>query len=604
MKGKFLRIDVSGASGYTIPPTNPFASGVSGAPEVFAMGFRNPFRWNFDSATGDLWAGDVGSFKIEEVNIVVSGGHYGWPIVEGDICRVTPGCDQTGLTPPAWSYPHEPGSNAVVGGLVYNGPAIPALQGSYVFGDRYHSGLQALTEDGTGGFGSDTILDGNGYDSFVEGADGEIYVVQGVRFGWFIPAEGAPPLFDTFPQQLSQTGCMDPADPSLPGPGLIPYSVNMPLWSDAADKDRWMALPDGETIQIDSNGDFIYPVGAVLVKNFSFGGHLIETRLMMRHDDGTWAGYTYEWDDLQTDATLLEGEKTISNAWVTNWTFPSRDQCLQCHTDVSGRTIGPEIAQLNSNLLYPSTGLTGNQLETLENIGLFDAPLPNIPSNLDALPEIDDLSAPVDERARAYLHSNCVMCHQPGGSGQGPEDFRYWLDGMSIGAYDVVPTQGDLGIPDARLIAPGDPSRSILSHRMGTLGTSRMPPLASAVVHTEALALIDAWITSGYGFGFPDTDMDGLADNVDPDIDGDGMQNDWETENGLDPLDPGDANIDSDEDGFSNLIEFQRGTDPNDPNSFPPTLDVPSTRLPFVLVALVGASVYFVSRRRTDFRGQ
>ena len=123
-------------------------------------------------------------------------------------------------------------------------------------------------------------------------------------------------------------------------------------------------------------------------------------------------------------------------------------------------------------------------------------------------------------------------------------------------------------------------------------------------MHTEGLALIDAWITSGYGFGFPDTDMDGLANNVDPDNDGDGIQNDWETANGLDPLDPLDANIDSDEDGFSNLVEFQRGTDPNDPNSFPPSLDVPSTRLPFVIVALVGASIYFVSRRRTEVRGQ
>lgn len=586
LRGKFLRIDVHGSAPYGIPPDNPFADGVAGAPEVWAMGFRNPFRWNFDSATGDLWVGDVGGARVEEINVVVKGGNYGWPIYEGDRCWAFPTCDPTGLVAPAYLYDHEPGNNAVIGGLVYRGTTFPSLQGLYLFADRYHSGLQALIPDGSGGYTAETILDANSYDALVEGDDGELYTVRGITIAKLEPAAGGPPPLDDFPDLLSETGCMDPSDTTQPGPGLIPYSVNNALWSDAAEKDRWMALPDGETVSIDANGDFVFPNGTILIKNFSFSGHLVETRLMMRHDDGSWAGYTYEWNDLQTDATLLDDEKTISNAWVSNWTFPSRDQCLQCHTSAAGRTLGPEIAQLNGDLFYPSTGLTGNQLETLEFIGVLDAPLPDVPAALDSLPALDDASAAIDERARAYLHSNCSICHRPGGPGQGPEDFRYWIDGQSIGAYDVVPTQGDFGITDARLIYPGDPNKSILSYRMGTLGAGRMPPLASVVVHQEGLDVVDEWISSGLGFGFPDTDGDGFADNVDPDIDGDGMPNDWETANMLNPLDPADANVDTDGDGVDNVVEYQNGTDPNDPDDFEPNM-VPTAPWPWLVGALL-----------------
>jgi len=602
LKGKFLRIDVDGTAPYEIPPDNPFADGVAGAPEVWALGFRNPFRWNFDSATGDIWMGDVGSNETEEVNIVVKGANYGWGIVEGTSCWRVPTCDQTGLTPPTYSYPHAPGSNAIVGGFVYHGSAFPTLDGHYFFGDRYHSGLQVLSDDGMGGYVAETIATFNGYDTFVEALDGEIYAVRGVALWKLIPTPGGGPPLDDFPDLLSETGCVDPADPTQPGSGLIPYSVNMALWSDGAVKTRWMAIPDGETVQLDSNGDFLFPPGTVLVKNFEFSDHLVETRLLMRHDDGTWAGYTYEWNDLQTEATLLEGAKTISNQWVSSWTFPSRDQCSQCHTTVAEDALGPEIAQLNSDLFYPSSGLTGNQLETLESIGVFDTSLPDVPAALDALPAISDTLVPIDERARAYLHANCAMCHQPGGPGQGPEDFRYWIDGPSMGAYDVVPTQNDFGIPDARLIYPGDPTRSILAHRIGTLAIGRMPPLATEVVDQAGLALISNWILSGQGFGFPDTDGDGFADNVDLDIDGDGMNNDWEVTYGLDPLDRTDAAIDTDGDGLTNVEEFQNGTDPTDPdNSEPPDPPfVPTAPWPLVLLAVFGVSAYFVFARRSN----
>jgi mono/diheme cytochrome c family protein len=167
---------------------------------------------------------------------------------------------------------------------------------------------------------------------------------------------------------------------------------------------------------------------------------------------------------------------------------------------------------MNGNILYPSSGLTGNQLETLEFIGMLDAPLPQSPANLDRLPRIADGTATVEDRARAYLHANCAMCHRPNGPGQGPEDFRYWLPTAQIGAINQDPTQGDMGLAAPKLIAPGSPANSILLQRMLTLDPAfRMPPLASGVVDSQGTQLIASWIQA-----MPQSDV---VDVVDADYD-------------------------------------------------------------------------------------
>jgi hypothetical protein len=166
---------------------------------------------------------------------------------------------------------------------------------------------------------------------------------------------------------------------------------------------------------------------------------------------------------------------------------------------------------------------------------MFSTPLGVAPSMLDKLTVPSDTTQPLDKRARAYLHANCSMCHRPNGPGQGPEDFRYSLPGLSIGAINVIPTQSDFGIPGARLILPGKPEKSIVSHRIGTLELGRMPPLATAMVDVSGLSLVNQWIRSGLGMGVSDRDNDGFADNVDNckatpnptqfDSDGDGFGN-------------------------------------------------------------------------------
>lgn len=133
--GKILRIDVDGARPYAIPPDNPFANG-GGRREIYALGLRNPWRFSFDRGTGRLYAGDVGETRFEEIDLIQRGGNFGWPIVEGNAC-FTPatGCNTTGLRTPLVAYRHVGGRCAITGGYVYRGRAIPALVGSYVYGD-------------------------------------------------------------------------------------------------------------------------------------------------------------------------------------------------------------------------------------------------------------------------------------------------------------------------------------------------------------------------------------------------------------------------------------------------------------------------------------
>jgi mono/diheme cytochrome c family protein len=235
------------------------------------------------------------------------------------------------------------------------------------------------------------------------------------------------------------------------------------------------------------------PEGSVLVKTFLLGGTRVETRLFMRHPDGVWAGYSYEWNDAQTDATLLDGSLAKEVAGRT-WYFPSRAECLRCHTSAAGRTLGLETAQLNSSLRYPDGG-TANQLAVLDAMGMFDGGLGSSPEALPRLAEPGGQGS-LEARARSYLHSNCSNCHRPGGPGGGPADLRFSTPFTDMHVCDEPPQHGDLGIAGARLLSPGQPDRSILSARMHALGANRMPPLASHQVDTASVQVVDAWITS------------------------------------------------------------------------------------------------------------
>jgi glucose/arabinose dehydrogenase len=178
--GKLLRIDVSNLTPYGIPTDNPFVRGKE-RPEVFAMGLRNPWRFSFDRETGDLWLADVGQNKWEEVNVVRKGGNYGWRVMEGFHCFNLPEpCGKENFTSPLLEYDHQGGRCSITGGYVYRGSAIPALIGTYLYGD-FCSGEIFSVRTGQGGQvkGEPGVLKTNAaISSFGEDENGEIYLLD------------------------------------------------------------------------------------------------------------------------------------------------------------------------------------------------------------------------------------------------------------------------------------------------------------------------------------------------------------------------------------------------------------------------------------------
>ena len=176
--GAILRLDVDGGTPYAIPPDNPFADGVAGAPEVWLWGLRNPWRFSFDGA--DLWIGDVGQNAWEEIDAVgpdAGGSNLGWPIFEGTHCYDGPCDDPSGFTPPVLEYPHGGGRCSITGGYVYRGAAIPDLKGVYLYGDYCSGEIMALRYSGG------SVVDSRVWDpivaeltSFGVDRDGNLYV--------------------------------------------------------------------------------------------------------------------------------------------------------------------------------------------------------------------------------------------------------------------------------------------------------------------------------------------------------------------------------------------------------------------------------------------
>lgn len=506
MLGKMLRIDVDGAAPYTIPPTNPYAGNAvcpaegraSGeCPEIYAYGLRNPWRFSFDRANGDLWVADVGQGLFEEVNLLTIGGNYGWRCREAahDFnTGGTPECSSATLIDPVAEYDHTLGGS-ITGGFAYRGSQNTALVGKFLFGDFESGRIMAwIAENATQPREPTQLLDSDLLiSSFGQGNDGELYVVNyygGTLHRITFESTG---VIDTAPRLLSNTGCVSSSDPRQPASGLIPYAINAPFWSDGADKERWMALPDGQNIAVQASGDWDFPTGTVLMKNFRIGTQLIETRLFMRHPDGAWGGFSYEWNAEQTEATLLQGGAVRDVGGGRNWIFPSEGQCLECHTDAAGRALGLETAQLNRTFTYPQTNRTANELTTLNHVGMLTPAITDAASQ-PVLPDPAG-SAALGDRARAYLHTNCSQCHRPGGTTQSSMDLRYTATLVGTNACDALPSAGDLGLgANARLIAPGDSGNSLLVYRMNRRDSSAMPPLASNTVDTNGVSLIAQWI--------------------------------------------------------------------------------------------------------------
>jgi glucose/arabinose dehydrogenase len=184
--GKILRIDVDHGDPYAIPPDNPFANGDGGKPEIWDFGFRNPWRFSFDRQTGDLYIGDVGQAKWEEIDHIVAGTkgglNFGWKIMEGAHCYApATNCDQSGLVLPISEIEH-PAGCAIIGGYVYRGSQYPQLNGVYFYTDYCSGAVWAVTHAASGAWTTTRVIKSPstyaGYSSFGEDLAGELYVTD------------------------------------------------------------------------------------------------------------------------------------------------------------------------------------------------------------------------------------------------------------------------------------------------------------------------------------------------------------------------------------------------------------------------------------------
>ncbi|APR88555.1 hypothetical protein A7982_13904 [Minicystis rosea] len=304
----------------------------------------------------------------------------------------------------------------------------------------------------------------------------------------------APPFL------LSDSPCfVTVANPPVLASGVIPYSIAEPFWSDSAAKTRYFALPNGTTFDVQSDGDFILPPGAVTIKNFQWQGQYFETRFFVRFTNGNYGAWTYRWSDDQTEAFLVDGvagdQKTLAGGHV--WSYPTQAQCFQCHTSAAGWSLGLETRQLNVNQAYPSTGRTANEFDTLAGIGMLSGNLTSLPP----IPAHGDTAASLQMRADAYLHVNCSYCHRPGGSGYGPADYRF----ETVFANKNICNQGSIlnAYPGKDLIEPGAHDQSVVWLRMSQRQANFMPPLASTLPDAEGAALLQQWIDSLTGCPAP-----------------------------------------------------------------------------------------------------
>ena len=323
----------------------------------------------------------------------------------------------------------------------------------------------------------------------------------------------------SLPPLLSQTGVFGDTSNRLPAAGLIPYAPNTPLWSDGAVKSRYLAVPNNgglntpeEQIRFLATNTWTFPAGTVFVKNFdlvvnqtntSVPLRRLETRLLVRDINGAVYGVTYKWRPDNSDADLLTTSSNeviqITNAagvTAQTWYYPSPADCLTCHTPVANYVLGVNTRQLNGDQTYPATGVTDNQLRTLNRLGLFN-PAPNEAdiTNFLKLSSLTNASASLENRSRSYLEANCVQCHQPGGSGI-TFDARYDtpLAQQNLTNY---PAAFNLGYDNASIIKARDVWRSMIWQRMNSTNhLTQMPPLARNLVDTNALAVLTAWINS------------------------------------------------------------------------------------------------------------
>jgi glucose/arabinose dehydrogenase len=388
---KVLRLDVDKpepGKAYTVPKDNPFVGEKDIRPETWAYGFRNPWRITVDRKTGDVWVGQNGQDLWEQAYLVKKGANYGWSVVEGGHpFYPNRKAGPHPIQKPTVDHPHSE-FRSLTGGIVYYGKKHPDLTGAYIYGDWSSGRIWGVkVKEGKIEWNrelADTTLQVTGFGT---DSHGELLVADhgGAIYGFEATPKEANPA--KFPTRLSETGLFTSVKDHKPDPGLIPYSVNAPLWSDGAEKERFLGLPGDTRIDFTTSRGWNFGDGTVLVKTFSLpdaaragAKRRIETRLLTKQQ-GKWAGYSYVWNAEQTDAELVSAAGLDRVYEVADgkdgrrkqtWHFPSRVECMVCHSRAANFVLGLSELQMNKDHDY--RGVVDNQLRTLEHLGVFKVP--------------------------------------------------------------------------------------------------------------------------------------------------------------------------------------------------------------------------------------
>lgn len=331
---------------------------------------------------------------------------------------------------------------------------------------------------------------------------------------------GAQPISSSEPPtKLSELGLfVGDGRTQEPAPGVIPYDLNTPLFSDYASKYRFVKLPAGTKAKYSESSAFDFPVGTLIAKTFAYphdmrdptkGERLLETRILLHSEEG-WVGLPYIWNDEQTEATLEVAGGILPVSWVhsngeerkLDYLIPNANQCKGCHKSESDKLqpIGPKARHLNRDFIYHEAGkeLTENQLAHWTRVGALEgAPDPAAAPRLAVWN--DPSTGTLDERARAWLEVNCAHCHNPGGHARnsGLDLLASQTNPFQFGIFKA-PVAAGRGSGGFRYdIVPGDPDHSVLLFRIASTDPEiMMPELGKRLVHEEGVALIREWIAS------------------------------------------------------------------------------------------------------------